>query len=599
MDSESMLAAPLTCVVTVPMSAGALAELVRQVVAEVPEARVVAATPDPRPVPHDPRLTLVDGGDLDDLLARVTAPARHVVLVLAPLRFEPGALTGLAEQLESDLGVGSVSALSAELVEALERSLDESAPARGPVAAPRLDRVRRATIEPFSVPWPVGTAVALSRGALSRVPSLPPAPTAPERLRVWASATGSRAFCHLVDPSRIVTPDRPAGDGGVEVFDDLRTADAARRIRVAARGLRVHIDGRTLEGNETGTEVHTLNLIRALSDRPEIVYLGVNLRDDVPVYGRSVLERPGVTAYAGCGEWQSDLPRVDVVHRPYQPLSAQDCARWREFGARIACTIQDLITFLTPEYHESVKEWRAARRRSQEALASVDGVFCLSDYVRAQVLREGLRRDPDLVWTYHCGVDHITEPGLLEPPPELADVLDRPFGLVLGSTYGHKNHDLAVAALVEVGGDSGLLAVSAGRQLDDGPAGTVGDVRTIARNVSTAERNWLLANARIVVNATSAEGFGMVPFEAAAFGTPTVSVPVGAVAEALGDQPVWAADWSLPELVAAIRQVVTDRRMRSLQVDATRRAGAELTWDRTAGIVLRGYEALLARPARS
>ena len=50
---------------------------------------------------------------------------------------------------------------------------------------------------------------------------------------------------------------------------------------------------------------------------------------------------------------------------------------------------------------------------------------------------------------------------------------------------------------------------------------------TVLSEVEPAERNWLLANAACVLYPTSAEGFGLLPFEAASFGTPCVHVAFG------------------------------------------------------------------------
>ena len=74
-------------------------------------------------------------------------------------------------------------------------------------------------------------------------------------------------------------------------------------------------------------------------------------------------------------------------------------------------------------------------------------------------------------------------------------------------------------------------------------------------DVSSAERNWLLKHAELVLYPTSAEGFGLVPHEAAAFGTPTVMVPFGPLGERLPDLPVAPQDWETKTLADACLQV--------------------------------------------
>jgi glycosyltransferase involved in cell wall biosynthesis len=89
-----------------------------------------------------------------------------------------------------------------------------------------------------------------------------------------------------------------------------------------------------------------------------------------------------------------------------------------------------------------------------------------------------------------------------------------------------------------------------------------------------------------------------VPFEAAAFGTPTVCVDFGSLAEHLGSLPVTAADWSVTAFAAAVEAVVADPAVARAQVAAVRQAATRHTWDGTASVVLRGYRAIVARPAR-
>lgn len=558
--------------------------------------------------PAEPTSTVLRAtaeGDLDAAVEAAIASGAHLA-VCAEGAVPPGvALACAAGLLDADHGVASVSLLDRAGLAALEAAGGDGAAGTGRSTTSTINTaLQRAALQPLSLPAATGPAVILSHHALSRVPALPPGPTASARLAAWSAATGSRALTHLLDPSSVIERAGAGADPvGLEGLDgdDPAVAQASLRIRVALQGMRVHIDGRTLEGEETGTEVHTLQLIRALARRPEIAYLGVNLRAGIPPYAAAILADPRVHVIEGCGEWSPSLPRVDVFHRPYQPLSKEDCELWRGVGARTACHMQDLITYLSTEYHTSTAAWHQWRRNVSRAVGAVDGVFTLSDYVRHQVLREGMRGEPDLVWSAPCGVDHMTDGAGAEPPDELRE-LRRPFALVLGSTYGHKNVDLALAAVDDArsrGVD--LVLVTAGRQVERAHGGVgpaTGEAIHLGRNVTSAERNWLLANASVVVFATSAEGFGLVPFEAAACGSPTVCVTFGALAEHLGELPVDTPDWSVTSFSRSIAQIVTDPDAARAQVTAVRRAATELTWDRTAATVLRGYQELLRRPAR-
>jgi glycosyltransferase involved in cell wall biosynthesis len=90
-----------------------------------------------------------------------------------------------------------------------------------------------------------------------------------------------------------------------------------------------------------------------------------------------------------------------------------------------------------------------------------------------------------------------------------------------------------------------------------------------------------------------------VPFEAAFYGVPTVTVAFGAVAEFLPALPVAPASWAPADFAAAVAELAADASLAQEQVASVRRAARDLTWDRTASIVLAGYRELLARPARA
>ena len=110
---------------------------------------------------------------------------------------------------------------------------------------------------------------------------------------------------------------------------------------------------------------------------------------------------------------------------------------------------------------------------------------------------------------------------------------DRPFLLVLGARFRHKNVRFALellGALRDEHGWDGELVLAGGDVLNG--SGSADDAAWLLRApehagavhelgaVSQAEKAWLLANAAAVVYPSTYEGFGLVPFEAAQVGTP-------------------------------------------------------------------------------
>ena len=109
-------------------------------------------------------------------------------------------------------------------------------------------------------------------------------------------------------------------------------------------------------------------------------------------------------------------------------------------------------------------------------------------------------------------------------------------------------------------------------------------------SVSPAAKRWLLRHAEVVLYPTSSEGFGLVPFEAAAFDTPTAYVAFGPLREMLPGVDA-CSGWQVRAFADHVFRLVTNP---AAQVNQIRAAGAALTWASHADLVLDGYRHTLA-----
>jgi glycosyltransferase involved in cell wall biosynthesis len=194
----------------------------------------------------------------------------------------------------------------------------------------------------------------------------------------------------------------------------------------------------------------------------------------------------------------------------------------------------DVIAYQVPGYHESAEAWFSYRQSVRFACSLVDGVIAISDHVREAIVAERLAVDPERVFVVPTGTSHLRGDEAEVMPDELLHrgFTGEDFLLVLGTDHTHKNRDLAIRTL-EVLNSRGhdLSLVIAGAHVPQGSSRIAEAfawapplrVHTLP-SVTSAGRNWLLRHAALVLYPTSAEGFGLVPDEAAAFGTPTVFV---------------------------------------------------------------------------
>lgn len=375
--------------------------------------------------------------------------------------------------------------------------------------------------------------------------------------------------------------------------------------RVKARGVRVLVDGTCLGLQEMGTQATTVATISALAASPEVASVGVLLPGPVPPYAEGCVAHPKVrTARVQDGGLVA-LGRHDVAHRPFQPNESFDVKTWRDAADRVVVTVHDLISYHIGPYSGKADVWMAYRALLRDCLPSVDAVVVISEDVARMLEFERLGVATDRVHVVPNGTEHLTggEPAAMPPLLAEAGLAAAELLVCLGTNYSHKNRDLAVLAHAELRRRGHRLhLVMAGpavpwgssRALEAAAGGT--DDVIVLPDVPSLERNWLLRHAAAVLYPTSAEGFGLIPFEAARFGTPTVHVGFGPLEETLGALPVLAKDWSPTALADATEALLTDPALAAAQVAACLQAGQGFTWDTTAERLNAVYRSVLARP---
>jgi glycosyltransferase involved in cell wall biosynthesis len=498
------------------------------------------------------------------------------------------------------------------------------------------------TLDPPPAPAPIpmagGVAVMIASPALSSAGPIMESPSASplDAIAEFSLRARRKGFLDLLDPGTFYA--RPS-DLSVEPLDSLLStahpvwpieqhpfiadlfvaettsttspfglAFAAARAKVC--GVRVLIDGSCLGPFEMGTQVATLSLVSALAERDDVAEVGVALVDRAPAYAERAFAPAKVRPILVSERGATDAGHWDVGHRPMQPDWSFDLKAWSKAADRTLVSILDLIAYQIGAYHPPGSAWMEYRENMSRVLGEIDGVVTISEDVRRQLELERLCAEPSRVWVAPLGSDHLTGTEPARIPDELLarGYVAGQFLLTIGTDYSHKNRDLAIRiqqVLRERGWEISLVLVGtsiphgSSRSLEE-LARTPGDDEEIfvLPDVTNEERNWLLRHASAVLYPSGAEGFGLVPFEAARFGTPTVYVGVSALGEIAGVPPSAPPDWDAGRFADSVELLLRDPSVAADQVSDTLATGASYTWARTAEKLASTYRCLIALPPR-
>jgi glycosyltransferase involved in cell wall biosynthesis len=406
----------------------------------------------------------------------------------------------------------------------------------------------------------------------------------------------------------------PAAAAAVRDAADDRFSGLARALLVASvalEPLEVTIDARVLGPGVTGTTVHVAEILAALAERDD-VRVRVLLPERIGDEAGDLLDRLSARVER-IGERDvrtGELARSHVVHRPWQIESVVDMAFLDHLGERTLVTHQDLIGYRTAAAFASIGDWQSYRRTTADALALAAMVLFFSPTAMADALAEDLVA-PERARVVVLGAGpRRFSPRVAPRTPTRLSEHERPFLLVLGNRFRHKNTRFAMellGALRDRHSWDGDLVLAGAEVLYGSGSGE--DAAWLLRHPAHAphvvelgavhedEKEWLLAQAAAVVYPSTYEGFGLIPFEAAQAGTPCLVAPVSALRDTVPETLALLVPWDAEASARRCIGVLTDPTQRTALVDGLREAAAALTWDVTAAGLVEAYHAALALPA--
>ena len=443
---------------------------------------------------------------------------------------------------------------------------------------------------------PSGCAVVVATDAEALTGALTSGATAAE-LDTWARAASERGLWHdwwLTNARDIARAEPFSSTSQIDAWESADLA-SSRHQSLASKhfdpnAITITVDATWLGPHQTGAQVLITAAIEALARSPRVTAIRLIGIDELPTYAEHL---SGLKTVQIATDANSLDEQADVIWYPNQIDQRVDISQARSLGRRVITTYLDLIAYDIPRYHASQDAWAAYRSLQRRITLSVDGITTISADVAKRLQQEVPRLDPQRIGPIPLGLDHIA-PTAGEPGEDIAEVVtkvaNRPFVLVLGNDFQHKNRDFAIQVWEKVLADgtncdlvlAGLhVKSSSSKETEDALLAQHTNLRGTAHilgHVSAHSREWLMANASAALYPSSAEGFGFVPYEAAALGTPSTFTAFGPLAEIskVGDVP---RTWSVDEYARDLAALLTDPQRAHKRVEELRAAIARSTWD--------------------
>ena len=392
-------------------------------------------------------------------------------------------------------------------------------------------------------------------------------------------------------------------------------AQALDTARIAGIGMHIAVDATSVNGVVTGTQMVTLELVRSLC-----------LCKDPNAHFHLIIQ-DGLDRRHLCGidDFVDDVVPLsavqnrhlayDLIHRPFQVHTTEELNFLKQVAHRCIVTQLDFISYSNPSYFPRTEDWMKYRTLTSTMFGSVDGVVFISRDARNDAKHLGFAIPDERSCVTYVGIDHHIEGDATdrqESYPKACALPDGPFLLMLGTNFRHKNRIYAMrlfGALVDRYGWHGSM-VFAGPTAHTGGSETEEALERMKNpalesrihyleHVDEAEKWRVLRRAALVLYPSIHEGFGMVPFEAAAVGTPTIATRLTSLPEVLGDEVLSLDLHDIAADAEKIWSIMTDPVVASRQVECVNAQAAAFTWNSIAKRTWEFYHRVLRQPRRS
>ena len=298
------------------------------------------------------------------------------------------------------------------------------------------------------------------------------------------------------------------------------------------------------------------------------------------------------------------VDKLDVLWIPAHTLPLLRQPSWLREGKplKTVVTIHGLEYEWLPEYSNWLQAWYLPLS-TQYAVLSAQKIIAVSEFTKRQLINR-LKADPIKISVIHEGVINTSpsNPSPKEITPSgsgegrKGGVLKK-FGLTpgeyllfIGTIQPRKNLERLIQAFSGLSSQpSGLRLVIAGKlgwMYDEVLAAPkkwgVEDKVVFTGYINEAERNSLLLNARVYVQPSVTEGFGLPVLEAFAAGAPVVSSKGGALSEIVGEAGLLFDPFDVLDICHKLSLVIRSHSLRKELIKKGRERIKEFGWQMAA-----------------
>ncbi|MBI4566094.1 MAG: glycosyltransferase family 4 protein [Planctomycetes bacterium] len=342
--------------------------------------------------------------------------------------------------------------------------------------------------------------------------------------------------------------------------------------------MRITVFSRTLSNRPTGRGVYAGEMIRALSELPEI--------EALEVFGKEPIDVPKCRFWPACGRngvsdatavlWRIGKRVKEAAGHVFWATTHFLPSRLPQ-GLPVVATVHDLVWRDHPEtmaWRKRFVAWWLER-----GLRRTDRIVCISEFTRQRLTAHFPSLEP--ICRVILSGPNPRLAGLADVP--LPEAVDRPFVLTVGTLEPRKNMALLLEAMRLL---PDLLLVHCGPigwnvAREVALARTLPNVRLLGYQDETVLAS-LYRRAVAAVFPSMYEGFHLPPLDAASLGCPVIASDIPVHREILGSGAAYVPLRDAAELAGAIRRLAQATVERPERAAPLRARAAQLSWKHAA-----------------